>query len=68
MRNQLIPTQPEGEEAATARTGKSGNLRGAQTAHLINLIKFLLMTRLHAQVFNSTALTLARSDRVSCQG
>jgi len=48
VKNQLILTQPEEEEAATARTGEPGNLRGTQTAHLINLIKFLLTTRLHS--------------------
>lgn len=48
MKNQLIPTQPEGEEAATARTGEPRNLRGDKTAHLIDLIKFLLTTGLHS--------------------
>lgn len=48
VRNQLIPTQSERTEAAIAKTGEAGNLRSTHTAHLINLIKFLLMTRLHA--------------------
>lgn len=48
MKSQVISKQDGGGEEATIRTGKAGNMRGTHMAYFINLIKRLLMTRLHS--------------------